>query len=424
MKIYEENLIKVIDFWNSSVKREKLYNREVIENIDYKSKEVIDIIGPRRSGKSSVLKLVINRLGIKDAFLYINFEDPYFIKNNSPEIIENLIEVFKENYSNKLKYLFFDEIQEIENWEKAIRKLRDVGEYKIFVTGSSSKLLSQEISSVLTGRHLTHKVFPLNFREFLFFENISVDSKKDIVLKKNLILKKFGEHLNFGGFPEVVITKNKELLKNYFYDILQKDIVMRYEIRDKDALEKMAVFFLTNSGKIISMESIKDAFNLSYYSVDLYMEYLKNAFLVFELPQFSFSLKKQAKAMKKIYAVDTGLANAISFKFSEDKGRMLENLVYLNLIQKDNDVYYYRTKNYKEVDFFTRENNKAKELIQVVWDLSNPEAKEREIDNLFEAMKEAKLSNGCILTFNEEDLIKKTGKTINVLPVYKWILGY
>jgi predicted AAA+ superfamily ATPase len=193
-------------------------------------------------------------------------------------------------------------------------------------------------------------------------------------------------------------------------------------VRDKDALEKTAVFLLSNSGKIVSTESIKDAFSLSFRSADLYMEYLKDAFLIFELPQFSFSLKKQAKALKKVYAVDTGLASAVSFRFSDDKGRMLENAVYLHLVAKRHELYYYRTKNRKEVDFFIKEKTKPKVLIQVAWSLDSAETKKRELDGLMDAMDETGLEEGFILTYNEEETIKEEGKIIHILPAYKWLL--
>ncbi|HEC30602.1 MAG TPA: ATP-binding protein [Candidatus Yonathbacteria bacterium] len=422
MKTSREDLIKVIDFWNTNIGSEELFGRELVEKINYKSKEVIDILGPRRSGKSSILKLIISRLGLGGDFLYINFEDPYFIKHNGPEVVEDLIDVFREHYGGNLKYLFFDEIQEVQYWEKAIRKLRDKGEYKIFVTGSSLSLLSREMSTALTGRHLSYMVLPLDFREFLFFKKISIDSKKDLVLKGRLISKKFDEYLSSGGFPEAVITGSQELLKEYFYDIIQKDIIARHQVRDKDALEKTAVFILSNSGKIVSVESIKDAFSLSFRSADLYVEYLKDAFLVFELSQFSFSLKKQTKALKKVYAVDTGLAWAVSFKFSEDKGRMLENLVYLHLRARESEIYYYRTKNRKEVDFFVKEKTNPKILIQVAWSLDGVEKRERELDGLMDAMNETGLKEGFILTYSEEETIKKDGKTVYIFPVYKWLL--
>lgn len=417
-----QELIKIIDFWQKNAKSKELLPRTVLDDLNYKSKEIIDLVGVRRSGKSSILNLIIKRLNLGADFLFLNFEDPFFITNNKPQIIEESIEIFKEYFNPDLKYLFFDEIQEIDQWEKAIRKLRDSGDYKIFLTGSSAKLLSGEIASLLTGRHLSYAIFPLSFKEFLGFRNVSLSNKKDLVLKEKTILRFFNQYLQIGGFPEAVLSQDKKILKNYFSDILQKDIMARYDIREKGLLEKMAVFLLSNSSKTVSIESIKNAFNVSFTLVASYLDYFKESFLILELTQFAYSLKKQNKAFKKIYSIDTGLANAVSFKFSEDKGRMLENAVFLELKRRELEIYYYKTKNNLEVDFLVKEKTKPKELIQVCWSLKDPKTKAREIKALREAMEEMELKQGLILTENEEEIIKLKNKKIIVLSVWKWLL--
>lgn len=421
MKIEKDQLVKVIDFWHSSALENNLFDRDVLSGIDFKSKEIIDLTGPRRSGKSSVLKLAIKKMRLGDNFLYLNFEDPFFVENNNPRIIEEFLDVYREYFNAKLKYIFLDEIQEMKNWEKAVRKLRDEGKYKIFITGSSSKLLSRELSSALTGRHLSYRVFPLSFSEFLKFEKIEMKSKRDLVLGEKLLEKKFDQYLERGGFPEAVIQKSHELLKNYFFDILEKDVIARYEIRDRLTLEKMAVFLLTNSAKIVTLESLKNNFNLSFETVSAYLEYFKNSFLLFDLPQFSFSLKKQQKAFKKFYAVDTGLAGNASFRFSQDKGRMLENAVFLELLRRGGQIYYYKTKDGLETDFYVK-NKTGEDLIQVSWNIGEKETKDREIKNLLAAMNETKTRKGLMLTYEESGIIKRAGKEIKVMPVYQWML--
>lgn len=422
MEKNNEQLIKIIDFWQKSVASDKLQDRQILKEIDSKSQEIVDLVGPRRSGKSSILKLIIRNLDVKNNFLYINFEDPFFINHNDPQIIEELIAMYREYFNPGLRYLFFDEIQEINHWEKAVRKLRDGEKFKIFITGSSSKLLSSEISSLITGRHLSYKIFPLSFSEYVDFKKIKLDSAKDIVLKEKLLYKEFLKFMEIGGFPAVVTSGNLSLLKSYFFDILQKDIITRHDIREKDLLEKMAVFVLSNSGKIITVESLKKAYSFSFDTVSSYLEYFKESFLVFDLLQFSYSLKKQNKGLKKFYAVDCGLASAVSFRFSEDKGRMLENIVFLELKRIGEEIYYYKNKDGTEVDFLIREKNKNKELIQVCWDLSDEETKKREISNLAKAMNELKLKSGTILTSNETDEINIEGKTIIVQPVFRRFL--
>ncbi len=422
MKIDNNQLIKVLAFWQESARKNNLFDRAVLDVIDFKSKEIVDLVGPRRSGKSSVLKLIIKKLKLKDNFLYLNFEDPFFVENNNPQIIEESVEVYREYFDAGVKYLFLDEIQEIKNWEKAVRKLRDGGDFKIFITGSSSKLLSKELSSLITGRHLSYRVFPLSFVEFLNFEKVNIINKKDIVLKEKLLQKKFSEYLEWGGFPAAVLQKNHELLKNYFFDILEKDIMARYEVRDRAMLEKMAVFLLTNSAKIVTMESLKNNFNLSFETVSSYVEYFKDAFLLFDLPQFSFSLKKQRKAFKKFYAVDVALAKNASFKFSEDRGRVLENAVFLELKSRGYDLYYYKTKDGLEVDFLSNDSKKNKELIQVSWSVAEESTHKREIKSLVSAMNELKIKKAMILTYGESDIINKDGKKIIIKPVYQWML--
>lgn len=417
-----EELVKIIDFWQKNARSGELHKREIIEKMNLKGKEIVDIIGPRRSGKSSVLKLIIRKLEQGGNFLYINFEDPFFIANNKPEIIEEMISVFREYFNPNLKYIFLDEIQAITQWEKAVRKLRDAEELKIFITGSSSKLLSGEMSTLLTGRHLSYRVFPLSFKEFCSFRGIKIENKKDAIIQERRLLKSFNEYARIGGFPEVALGGGQELLKSYFLDILQKDVLKRHEIRDRGALEKMAVFLLSSSAKIISLESLKKGFGLSFSAVSSYIAYLKDAFLVFELPRFFYSFKKQSRALKKIYSIDTGLAGAVSFRFSEDKGRMLENIVFLALADGENEIYYYKNSDNSEVDFLIKEKNKIKELIQVAWSLKDPATRKREIRALLSAMGDLGLKEGRILTYNEEEIIKENGKIILVQPAYKRLL--
>src|SRR3989338_1744493 len=421
LKNEHEQLVKVISFWKDSLDKADLFDREIVNDIDVRSKEVIDLTGVRRSGKSSILKLLIKKLALSDNFIFINFEDPYFIEHNNPSVIEEIVEIYKEYFSHNLKYLFFDEIHVVKDWEKAVRKLRDSEKYKIFITGSSSKLLSREMSSLLTGRHLSYHIFPLSFREFLEFKKIRINTKKDVILNEKMLLKEFSEYLSIGGFPEIVITKNRPLLKQYFFDIVQKDILARYNIREMDILEKLGVNLITNSAKTFSIDAIRKTFNISFESASNYIGYFKDSFLIFELPQFSYSLKTQQKAPKKVYSVDTGLANVVAFRFSEDKGRMLEQCVFLHLKRKYGEVYYYKTKVNGEVDFLVKNNPKDKNIIQTTWSLEDKDTRKREIGNLLVAMKELSLKKGLILTYNWEEIINQGDKVIIAKPFYKYI---
>lgn len=417
-----KELIKTIDFWAKSAKEIGLSCRALTDKINIKSDEIVDIVGPRRSGKSSVLKLLIKNME-KDSWMYINFEDPVFIENNYPEVIEKLIEIYEQYYGSSLKYLFFDEIQNINFWEKAVRKLRDGTKYKIFITGSSSKLLSRELSSLLTGRHLSYELMPLNFREYLSFKNIIIKNPKEAVLQEAKIVKYFEKYLQLGGFPKIVLDEDAELLKQYYPDILEKDIIKRHNIRQKDIVEKIGIFLLSNAGKILSITSLEETFNISFEAASNYLGYFKEAFLVFEVPQFSYSLKTQQKALKKIYAVDTGLANAVSFRFSEDYGRILENSVFLHLNQLAPEIYYYKTKSNLEVDFLVKHPNQKMDLIQVCADISDEKTKKRELKALFDAMAELNISTALILTASANDVIKVDNREIIIMPAHEWMLG-
>ena len=422
MKTYSQQLVKIIAFWQDVAKEGALNSREVADAIDIQTKEVVDIVGVRRCGKSSILKLLIQKLRLQDNFLYINFEDPFFIDHNHAQIIEELITTYQDYFNAGLRYLFFDEVQAIDQWEKAIRKLRDSGQFKVYVTGSSSKLLSSELASLLTGRHLSYKLHPLSFREYLAFKGISPLSKKDVILKAGTLLKNFTDYLAIGGFPEIVLTGNQTLLKQYFFDIIQKDIVMRHSVRETAKLEKMAVFLMSNASKIISLESLKKTFDISYKLASTYLDYFKESFLLFEIPQFSYSLKTQAKALKKYYTVDCGLANVAAIRFSQDTGRILENCVYLQLLRRFDDIYYYKTKNNLEVDFVVKTAS-SKLAIQVAWSVKDEKTKAREIRALVVALDELKLKRGLILTCDEEDEVVVEGKIITITPAYKWMLA-
>lgn len=415
-------LLKIIDFWQGVAEEKGLRNRQQVAKIDTETKEVVDIVGPRRSGKSSVMKILIQKLKPKGNFLYMNFEDPYFIDHNTPVVLEELVETYKEYYQSKLNYLFFDEVQNIASWEKAVRKLRDSGQYKIFISGSSSKLLSSELASLLSGRHLSYQLLPLSFAEYLDFGGITIQGKKDIILKEKTLLRHFGEYLDWGGFPAVVISRKQELLKQYYFDMIQKDIVKRYEIREKAVLDKMGVYLLTNSAKTISVTAMKNLYGISHELASTYLEYFKDAFLVFEVPQFSYSVKTQQKALKKIYAVDTGLANTISFRFSQDKGRILETSVFLALKQLGKEMYYYKTKSGKEIDFLIKESDFKIQLIQVAWDIEDEKTKQREVGRLVEAMEEQKVGQGLLLTYDTNGNVPVKGGQIQIRPVNQWIL--
>jgi len=414
-------LVKIIDFWQKNAEEKGLLPRALVDVIDTETKEVVDIVGPRRSGKSSVMKLLIQKLKAKGNSLYINFEDPYFLQRNTPTVIEELIEAYTVYFKPSLAYIFLDEIQNIASWEKTVRKLRDSGQYKIFLSGSSAKLLGSESANLLTGRHVSYQLLPLSFQEYLGFRNISLPDKTQMLLQDTILQKYLEEYLYIGGFPAVVLSNSQDLLKQYYIDIIQRDIVRRYEVRQPVILEKMGAYLITNVAKIVSLSSLQKLYAISYELASTYISYFKEAFLLFEMSQFSYSLKTQQKALKKIYPIDTGLANTVSFRFSHERGRMLETTIFLELQRQKREAYYYKTDSGKEVDFFVK-GKQANQLIQVAWDMFDEKTKQREIGSLLEAMDEQKLKRGTILTFNTSEHVDFNNKHIVLKPAYQWLL--
>ena len=414
-----EKIRDILNFWKREVLNSKLFPRDLASSLDINNPEVIDVTGVRRSGKSSVLKLIAKSLPDPDSWLYVNFEDPYFSGDNKASVLENIVEVYTRYFSEKLKYLFFDEIQNIDSWERTVRKYRDGTDYKIFITGSSSKLLSGELSTLLTGRHVSLSLMPLSFKEYLSFKGITVEGNKDLFMKSGELKRAFPEYLSYGGFPQVVLTDQRELLKSYYGDIVEKDIIGRYDVRDKNTLEKIGLFMMSNASKTLSPTSLKKMYSVSFAKAVKYIDYFKESMLCYELEQYSSSIKSRQRSLKKIYSVDTGLANIVSMSFSEDKGRLLENAVFLELKRMGKQAFYYKTPTC-EVDFVIREGNHKEELVQACWDLSDPETKARELKALKKAAGDLKLNKATIVTLDQKETITHEGLEVDVVPAYEW----
>jgi len=432
----KDKILEILNDWN-------FWRREIDTGIErtgylkkmeryYKMDLVVSLIGIRRSGKSTLMlqfakKLIAEKKVSKNNILYVNFEDSRFLGEHSLDLLNTIYEVYLENLApSKKPVIFLDEVQNIEGWEKFVRGLNERKEAKIFVSGSNAHLLSSEFSTVLTGRQLALTVYPLTFEEFLLFSNIKVISKLDLIDKKAKIKRAFAKYLKFGGMPKQALLKNDDdkflLLRNYFEDILNRDLISRFKIRQTEKLKTLTSFYFSNSSSLISYNKAAKFLKIPLNTVERFSEYLTYPYLVYFVNKFSFSLKEQAVNPRKIYVSDLGLRNAISFDFSENKGRLLENLVFLHLLKTEKEIYYYKTKDNLEVDFLVKEEKQIKLLIQVCLTMKNFGTKEREIKALVKAMKELKLKQALILTENEEDIIKVDNKKIEVMPVWKWLL--
>ena len=403
-------------------------------NINLKSDFIITISGPRRAGKTFVCFQIIGELikkGIqKDNILYVNFEDNKLIGADSNDL-EKLLEAYFEIYDidkNKEIYLFLDEIQTVKNWDLWVRKIHDINKMiKIVLTGSSSKLLSKEISTVLRGRVLNKEIFPLSFREIVSWKGLKYDLKTiDYSEDKIKIKKLFNKFIQDGGYPAVTYQKvnREEVLQSYYESMIFKDIVERYKIEDVKKIKMLANLLLESTSKDISYSKLANklksiGMNTSKNTIIKFLSYFEDAYLFFQNIKYEYSQGKQLGSIKKIYFIDNGLLNTVSFKFSKDTGKLLENLIFLEIRRRNKKIFYNRD-NY-ECDFIIQEKEKVVQAIQVTENL-NSENEKREVEGILEAMNKFKLKEGFIITIDEERDIKiKEGK-IHVLPVWKWLL--
>jgi predicted AAA+ superfamily ATPase len=376
------------------------------------------VSGIRRCGKSTLMQHI--RENNPEKNFVLNFDDNRLTGFNTNDF-ERIDEAFHELYDAEKTY-YFDEIQNIDGWERYIRRLHDEGN-KIYITGSNASMLSRDLGTHLTGRNIQTELFPFSFIEFLRFKGITLEKNDIYSPEKTIRIKKaFTNYRIQGGFPEFLQTLHPAYLKNLYENIIYRDVVARYNIRNVKTIIEMVHFLVSNISKETSYNSLKKAFGLSNaITVKEYIGYFENAYLLFSINKFDYSLKKQLANPKKIYVIDTGLANAVSFQFSENYGRQLENIVFLQLRRNGYEIYYHKNK--FECDFIIRTNGKITLAIQVCQSTENQETGNRELAGLVEAMQEYKLKEGYILTEDQETRIQNNDLTINVIPVWKWLIA-
>ncbi len=358
------------------------------------------ISGIRRCGKSTVLQQINNTMKTKS--IYLNFEDPRLAGFDISDL-NRLHEIGKEKI---VKTYFFDEIQLVNQWEKFVRFRLDEG-YRIFITGSNAAMLSKELGSRLTGRHVSKELFPFSYNEFITFAK----QKKG----KSSLMK----YLYGGGFPEYLKTEQQDILMQLFNDIIIRDIAIRYNIKNATLLQQIAVWLVTNTGKLVSGNSLKKIFGIKSSSTVMeYLSYFTDAYLFFFVSKFSYSHKVQAVNPKKVYCIDNGFINANSVSFSNDSGRMLENLVFLELRRRNYDIFYFNES--KECDFVVFEKGKIKSVLQVCFQLDEDNM-DREVSALIEAMDYFNLKTAKIITVNQKDSLNLSGRSIVVEPFYEWM---
>ncbi|MEK6875232.1 MAG: ATP-binding protein [Nanoarchaeota archaeon] len=395
--------------------KEKYIERN--QNLKLNNDLIKVIIGPRRAGKSFFAIHFLNNQG---KFGYVNFDDE---KLTDVDNYDEIITAMNSVYDNP-KFVLFDEIQNLPKWELFANRLQRQG-YNLVITGSNSNLLSRELATHLTGRHLLTNIFPFSFKEYLKFEN------KELITAE--IKEKLSQYLLNGGYPEILSKKVelKEYLSNLFNSILYKDIVKRYKIRNPKQIEDLALYLISNIAKEYSYNSLTNIGKIkSSHTTEKYIGYLEESFILFSLSRFSYKVKEQLSSNKKIYCIDNGFIQAKAFKISPDIGKLYENIVACKLKKEEIDVksnfYYWKNQQQEEVDFVIKEGIKIKQLIQVCFNIKDLETKNREIRALIKASKELKCNNLLIITEDTESEEKTEWfgdkAVIKFIPLWKWLL--
>ena len=395
------------------------------------SREVIVLKGVRRSGKSTLMAQVIRELlarGVQPTtILRVNLEEPLFSSEYSIELLEQIYRTYRERVNPEGKcWLFMDEVQNVPGWESWVRGRSETEAIKIFVTGSSSQMLSREIGTKLTGRNVSFEVYPLSFQEFLRFKNLVVVTDIDYMGRKALVRKFFSDYLKYGGFPEVVLKElndDKELLlKNYFEDMLYRDIVTRYEIRDVANLRNLAVYLLTNVAKQTSITKLKNNFTISQNKTENYVSAIMESYMLFQVQMFSYSVKSTMRGGFKPYAIDTGLRNRVAFAFSEDMGWLVENVIFCQLKRHYEEVYYHS--NGEDTDFVVKEGMKISRRIQVWYeDVSTTVIPDRVLACFQKQLAGHESAESILVTNDYEDVAAIGTVRVQCIPVAKFLLG-
>lgn len=399
--VRQEEIALVIDSQrNTFLKQESGFTRDALTDIPVADSFATIITGIRRCGKSTLL-LQLLRKHYQDA-IYLNFDD---IRLSGFEA-NDLVRLHREVERRDIKVLFFDEIQIVEGWEKYINQLLREG-YKVFITGSNASMLSIELGTHLTGRHLSMELFPFSYTEIIRFKEI--ENGEEAVL----------DYLKTGGIPEYVKTGIPAVLNTLVDDILMRDIALRHSVRDVASLRQLTAFLITNIGNLISANKLVGMFHIKSPATFLeYFSFLKDAYLLEFIPRFSHSLKVQARNPKKVYIMDMGLYTENSISTSDNMGRRLENLIFLHLRRQYKQIFYYKDRG--ECDFVAMEKNIIKEAIQVCLTI-NDENFEREYNGLLEAMQNLGLKEGCIVTLNQNDQFEKDDMVIKMIPAYQYL---
>jgi len=395
--------------------------RDAYQKLQQYSKlsEIIVITGLRRVGKSTLLQQL--RTESEKADYYINFDDDRLLHFELSDF-QTLLELFVELYGVQ-KTFYFDEIQNIEGWEVFVRRLHDQGN-KIYITGSNATLFSQELGTRLTGRYVQMEVYPYSFSEIVR-DQLPRIKEAFTTEERGLVARAFAGYRFDGGIPLYVNSQSIDALQSLYESVLYRDIIARYKLTNDRPIKELVYYFASNVGKEFSYSELAKRIGVgSPTTVSDYCHYLQQSYLCYSVARFHHSLAKQQYYHKKCYFIDHGMARVLGFRSTEDRGRLLENLVYIELKRRGGEIYFYKEQ--KECDFLVRRQGRVCEAYQVCIDMSDPVTKSREIEGLMEAMHSHALQQGVILTDNqEEELHVQSGDrsvTVSIVPTWKWAM--
>jgi len=419
-KMQKEKLQEILLDQRESFLRERyIINRDINLEPYISTSQVVIISGVRRCGKSTLLYSIKQIMQIPNSkFCYCNFDDERIIPEN--DILEQIYRTHIEMF-NEEPIFFFDEIQTIPLWEKFVNRMHEKGN-KLFVTGSNSTLLSSEIGTSLTGRNKILQLFPFSFKEFCRFKQHSYNIAQLSTTEKSRLLYDLHSYMEIGGFPIVVKENDIEIIHNWFQDILYRDIISRFKILQHVEIKILALFLISNTSKIFSYATLQKISHIkSLSSIKNYLHYFELSYMFFYVKKFDFSVQKQISNSKKVYSIDTALCNKLGFKFSENKGRLLENMVFLELLRQKKEIYYYA--NNKECDFIVKQGIQIEQAIQVVYEL-NQENYERELQGLLYAMNDLHISNGLIITFDDNTFPLNIPEHVTCICIWRWFFTF
>ncbi len=402
-------------FWkiDTGIEREQLVQLSDAATMPH----AVIISGLRRVGKSTLLAQLAHWLG-EGRFYYLNFEDDRFLRFKSDDF-QDLFSFLVELFGDRRIFLI-DEIQNIAGWEFFVRRFMDQG-YKFYITGSNASLLSRELGTRLTGRHIPVELFPFSFREFLDFRRQPVPGMGPRTTVESARLQAaLNDYLKLGGIPEALKYPDVPVLSRLYDDILYRDIAARHRIDSTATLRELALTLISSPAELVSFNKLKGRLGLgSVNTVKSWISFLEDSWLAFTLQLFDWSLKRQQIAPKKVYAVDTGLVNQVGFRFSPGSGKLLENAVFLALRRKAAKMHYYTSPAGYEVDFYLPQEH---ELVQVTWQMDHPQTREREVRALAAAAGELRAGHALILSDRNEESQTAGGITVEIRSAAEWLL--